>query len=843
MKEILKKLDYDRRPVLLAYQRFIKEEWVHLPDSEHINSTGDHDGPPPQPDPLPAPPKQPPPSKQIEEQMDLLNYLEACLEDHNRFGYPPIEGLEGMVKQMTPKQVRGPEAIKKFIVEQRAKLSRSRDGSGSDNASEVQAQRQSPSHDSAQPDFPPPSMEILNSLEACLEAEQGIEKMEEAITILTSKSARGPEAIRKFIAEQRARHSLSSDCSDSNNASELQAQRQNPSQDSGNHFETPPELESFSAPSMEMLNYLEACLERGHLIEEMEEAITGLTSRSVRGPEAIRKFIEEQRARHSPSSDCSGSDHNNKTAATSPTAPATYAPATATTSESDLDSDPESAPVPTPDPHSAPAPTPGPAARCSDKDGELQAQPSRNVGGNGGNNYSTPDDGGDGSSNGLTKEERELLQQTSDYDSDSWDCEDYDSNSDRPNRQRCFLAELKRELDGYYGEFLQSGFRNGRLDYVLGELEIDDSLSIQATEDAIDELWERLQCSNQDCASDSDSSSGTSRHSSSTHDTLNSKPRRQLLRLGPTRDQLFIMAHVEMAYQEKRAHAINEEMHGWTNGGEEGLDDHIAALCSKLSKDQIAFLEQQWDQFYREASEEDLDGDDVKYRLHRYEELGQSHDFNINDYSEQQKRIFADCGLCSTWDDGSSRSGSNYSDSECDAFDNGAHAVDSSFLRWQQQRQLQSQQRQGSLQSMIERPPQVITMPGPGQKIPCIGNRPTNGSNEDGSLDSGGGLTAGSAFATASAPAPTPAPALPSTSETASDSAPAPTPALVSDSEEETPPVSDSEEETSLTGRKHFYGRTKRTKGTARRTQEPKTTVDSELNRARDIWLMGRVSK
>ena len=105
MKEILKKLDYDRRPVLLAYQRFIKEEWAHIPDSEHINSTGDHDGSPPQSDPLPAPPKQPPPSEQIEEQMDLLNYLEACLEDHNRIGYPPIKGLEGMVKQMTPKQV------------------------------------------------------------------------------------------------------------------------------------------------------------------------------------------------------------------------------------------------------------------------------------------------------------------------------------------------------------------------------------------------------------------------------------------------------------------------------------------------------------------------------------------------------------------------------------------------------------------------------------------------------------------------------------------------------------------------------------------------------------------
>ena len=46
MEEILKKLDYDRRPVLLAYQRFIKEEWAHLPDSERTNSTGDHDAPP-----------------------------------------------------------------------------------------------------------------------------------------------------------------------------------------------------------------------------------------------------------------------------------------------------------------------------------------------------------------------------------------------------------------------------------------------------------------------------------------------------------------------------------------------------------------------------------------------------------------------------------------------------------------------------------------------------------------------------------------------------------------------------------------------------------------------------
>ena len=119
---------------------------------------------------------------------------------------------------------------------------------------------------------------------------------------------------------------------------------------------------------MEMLNYLEACLEREHLIEEMGEAITGLTSKSVRGPEAIRKLIEEQRARHIPSSDCSSSDHNNRTAVTSPTAPPTHAPTTATTSESDLDSDPESTPVPTPDPPSAPAPTAAPAAPAPDEE-------------------------------------------------------------------------------------------------------------------------------------------------------------------------------------------------------------------------------------------------------------------------------------------------------------------------------------------------------------------------------------------------------------------------------------------------------------------------------------------
>ena len=85
------------------------------------------------------------------------------------------------------------------------------------------------------------------------------------------------------------------------------------------------------------------------------------------------------------------------------------------------------------------------------------------------------------------------------------------------------------------------------------------------------------------------------------------------------------------------------------------------------------------------------------------------------------------------------------------------------------------------------------------------------------------------AGASESGPAPTPL----AISDVASDLVPGPAPATVSDSEEETPPAR----------RKHFYGRTKRTKGTTRRTQEPKTKVDTELNRARDLWLMGRVSK
>ena len=398
------------------------------------------------------------------------------------------------------------------------------------------------------------------------------------------------------------------------------------------------------------------------MILEMEDAITRLTSKRVRGPGAIRKFIAEQRARHPPSRVCSRSD----------------------------------------------------------EDGGLPAQPSRNDGDNGSNSHSTLAGSEDDSSNSLTKEELEPPQQTGDYDSDGCDCKNCnsDSDSDRPNRQRCFLAELERELDGYYGEFLQDGHRSDRLDYVLKELGIDDSLSVQGTEDAIVELWERLRYSDQESTNAGASSSGTSRCSGSTHDTLNSEPRRQPLRLGPTTDQLFIMAHVEMAYQEKRARAIGDELHGWTTDAVERLDDHIAALCSKLSEDQKAFLEQQWDQFYQEATDEDLEGVEFECRLHRYEELGTPPDYNLDDYSEQQRRIFADCGLCSR-DDGSLCSGSHSGDSGCDALDCGAHAADSSFQCGQQQRQLQPQQRQGPLQSMVDRPPKEITMPSPVRETSC----------------------------------------------------------------------------------------------------------------------------
>ena len=86
-----------------------------------------------------------------------------------------------------------------------------------------------------------------------------------------------------------------------------------------------------------------------------------------------------------------------------------------------------------------------------------------------------------------------------------------------------------------------------------------------------------------------------------------------------------------------------------------------------------------------------------------------------------------------------------------------------------------------------------------------------------------------SGHATASAPTP----AIHSVPDTAPESAPASTPATVSDSEEET-----------ITPRwEHCNGRSRKSQGSAHRQKKPKTKVDAELNRAREIWMMGRITK
>ena len=102
--------------------------------------------------------------------------------------------------------------------------------------------------------------------------------------------------------------------------------------------------------------------------------------------------------------------------------------------------------------------------------------------------------------------------------------------------------------------------------------------------------------------------------SGTTDGNFDSESQTQLARLDPTEDQIFSMAHVELAYREKQAHVIHIEEHGFANGGE-GLEDHIAALCSKPSKDQIAFLGEQYKQFYREATKTELDGEAHSSRI------------------------------------------------------------------------------------------------------------------------------------------------------------------------------------------------------------------------------------
>ena len=104
------------------------------------------------------------------------------------------------------------------------------------------------------------------------------------------------------------------------------------------------------------------------------------------------------------------------------------------------------------------------------------------------------------------------------------------------------------------------------------------------------------------------------------------------------------------------------------------MDNHIAALCSKLSKYQIVFLEEQYEQFYREAAEVELDGEALGSHIVQYRQYGCRDNYSTDSdedsetncssnacsrdskdptkevlvYIERHRSIFADCGLCSS---------------------------------------------------------------------------------------------------------------------------------------------------------------------------------------------------
>ena len=59
----------------------------------------------------------------------------------------------------------------------------------------------------------------------------------------------------------------------------------------------------------------------------------------------------------------------------------------------------------------------------------------------------------------------------------------------KEGRKRELLTEIHSKQEGYCGEFLRSGQRSSRLDYVLEELEINKSLSIRETVTVIEESW------------------------------------------------------------------------------------------------------------------------------------------------------------------------------------------------------------------------------------------------------------------------------------------------------------------------------------------------------------------
>ena len=115
---------------------FLGEQCASLYDSGYIkyNNSHKHPLPAPPPEPPPTLPRQPWSQGPIEEQIDLINFLETCLEDYNREGYPSNR-LDETIGQLTSKTIRVPMRIRKFIKEQSARLSGSGNNGNSDNSS------------------------------------------------------------------------------------------------------------------------------------------------------------------------------------------------------------------------------------------------------------------------------------------------------------------------------------------------------------------------------------------------------------------------------------------------------------------------------------------------------------------------------------------------------------------------------------------------------------------------------------------------------------------------------------------------------------------------------------
>ena len=84
----------------------------------------------------------------------------------------------------------------------------------------------------------------------------------------------------------------------------------------------------------------------------------------------------------------------------------------------------------------------------------------------------------------------------------------------------------------------------------------------------------------------------------------------------PTQYQIYIMAHVEQLYWEKRDLAFQK-----SGCGRAEVEASIADLHSQLPHHLVDHLECQWHQFYNEATVEELDGESYFYHLDRYERM------------------------------------------------------------------------------------------------------------------------------------------------------------------------------------------------------------------------------